>query len=357
MHVDIGINRQHLTTMRIDLPPETYRRPPVIGAFFDRLVAGVQTLPGVLHAAAINMLPIAEFGFNGNINVEGMPPQNRNFFAEYRWVTADYFHTVGVALTRGRLFLPEETDGTRQAAVINESMARRLWGEKDPIGAHVRFMSPDWITVVGVVRDVRQTSLSAPASPEIFMPASTYIAGPPAWSLVIRSPLPIESLLPSVRQVLATAEPDAAIDRVRTMDDVVVESIANQRIVSTLLVAFAVLALALAALAVYSIVAFSVAARTPELAIRAALGSAPAALVRLVARQGVGLVLTGIVLGVAATMPSSALLANYLFGVRRVTGPVFAGVAAVLLVAGALATLIPSARTARIDPMQALRQE
>jgi len=357
MRVDIGIERQHLMTMRINLPSANYRQGPVTGNFFDRLVADVQTLPGVTQAAAINMLPVADWGFNGSINVEGMPPQNRNFFAEYRWVTAEYFKAAGVPLVRGRLFLPEELAGTRQAAVINETMARRLWGDKDPLGARVRFMSPEWITVVGVVRDVRQTGVAVPASPEIFMPARSYLTGPPAWSLVIRSPLPIESLLPSVRQALSRADRDAAIDRVRTMDDVVVDSISNQRIVSALLVSFGALALALAALAVYSIVAYSVTARTPELAIRAALGSAPAALVRLVGRQGAALVVLGVIVGLVITVPASALVAKYLFGVERISAPVFASVTAALLVAGGLATLIPAARTARIDPLRALRQE
>jgi putative ABC transport system permease protein len=357
MRVDIGIERQHLMTMRINLPSANYRQGPVIGDFFDRLVADVRTLPGVSQAAAINMLPVADWGFNGNVNVEGLPSQNRGFFAEYRWVTADYFATVGVPLVRGRLFLPEEIAGIRQAAVINESMARRLWGGKDPLGAHVRFMSPAWITVVGVVRDVRQTGVAVPPSPEIFMPARAYVTGPPAWSLTIRSPLPIESVLPSLRQALARADRDAAIDRVRTMDDVVTDSISNQRIVTALLVSFGVLALALAALAVYSIVAYSVTSRTPELAIRAALGSAPAALVRLVGRQGAALVLLGVIAGLVVTVPASTVVAKYLFGIERISAPVLASVAAALLVAGGLATLIPAARTARIDPLRALRQE
>ena len=357
MRVDIGIERQHLMTMRINLPLANYRQGPAIGDFFDRLVADMQTLPSVTQAAAINMLPVADWGFNGNVNVEGMPPRNRNFFAEYRWVTAEYFKTTGVPLVRGRLFLPEELSGTRQAAVINESMVRRLWGEKDPLGAHVRFMSPEWITVVGVVRDVRQTGVAVPPSPEIFMPARSYITGPPAWSLVIRSPLPIGSLLPSVRQALSRADRDAAIDRVRTMDEVVIDSMSNQRIVSTLLVSFGVLAITLAALAVYSIVAYSVTARTPELAIRSALGSAPAALIGLVGRQGAALVLLGVIVGLVVTVPVSAVAAKYLFGVERISAPVFAGVTAALFVAGGLATLIPAARTARIDPLRALRQE
>jgi predicted permease len=357
LHVDIGIDRTHLLTMQINLPSARYQAGADIGTFFERVVDSVRSLPGVTNAAAINMLPVAEWGFNGNVSVEGLPPPQRNFFAEYRWVTPEYFRTMGVLLTRGRLFLPEEVAGRRQAAIINETMARRLWGEQDPLGAHVRFFSPVWITVVGIVRDVRQTGVSVPPSAEIFLPASAYTGPFPTWSLVVRSPLSTESLLPLIRRAVQNADQEAAIDRVRTMDDVVVDSVSNQRIVTTLLVLFGMLALALAALGIYSLVAYSVAVRTPELAIRAALGSTPAALVHLVGHQGVALIAIGIVVGAAATVPIGAALAKSVFGISRIDAPVFIGVVAILLVTGGVATLIPATRTARIDPLSALRQE
>jgi predicted permease len=357
MHVDIGFERAQLLTMQINLPSGKYPQGGDIGTFFERVADRLQPLPGVAHAAAINMLPVAEWGFNGNVSVEGMPTQSRDFFAEYRWVTADYFSTVGIPLTRGRLFLSEEIVGRQKAAVINEAMARRLWGDRDPLGAHVRFLGPDWITVVGVVRDVRQSGVNIPPSPEIFVPAATYVTPLPAWSLLIRSTLPIESLMPSIRRAVQTEDVEAAIDRVKTMEDVVVDSIANQRLVTTLLVCFGCLALGLAVLAVYSIVAYAAAARAPELAIRAALGADSSTLIGLVGRQGLVLVAIGITAGVAATVPASVALASMLFGISRISAAAFAGASALLLLAGVLATLIPAARTVRIDPMRALRQE
>jgi len=357
LHVDIGIDRTHLLTMQINLPSARYRAGADIGNFFERVVNSVRSLPGVTNAAAINMLPVAEWGFNGNVNVEGLSPQQRGFFAEYRWVTPEYFRTMGVPLTGGRLFLPEEIAGTQQAAIINETMARRLWGEKDPLGAHVRFLSPEWITVVGIVRDVRQTSVTVPPSAEIFLPASAYPGPFPICSLVVRSPVQTESLLPVIRRAVQSADQEAAIDRVKTMDAIVLDSVSNQRIVTTLLVSFGMLALALAALGIYSLVAYSVVVRTPELAIRAALGSAPAGLVQLVGRQGLALITIGMVVGAVATVPVSAALAKSVFGISRIDVSVFVGVVAILLVTGGLATLIPAARTARIDPLSALRQE
>jgi putative ABC transport system permease protein len=218
-------------------------------------------------------------------------------------------------------------------------------------------LSPEWITVVGVVRDVRQTGVAVPPSAEIFLPASTYTSPFLTWSLVVRSPIQTDSLLPAIRRVVRSADQEAAIDRVKTMDDVIVDSVANQRIVTTLLVSFGMLALALAALGIYSLVAYSVVVRTPELAIRAALGSTPAALVRLVGRQGLALVGVGLVLGIAVTFPISAALATSLFGVSRIDLPVFAGVVTILLVTGGVATIGPGIRAARVDPLRAFRQD
>jgi putative ABC transport system permease protein len=304
------------------------------------------------------MLPVADWGFNGSVRVEGLSSEQRGFFAEYRWVTPEYFRTMGVPLMRGRLFLPEEEiAGARPAAVINETMARRLWGEKDPLGAHVRFLSPEWITVVGVVRDVRQTGLTVPPSAEIFLPARAYPAPFPRWSLVVRSPLSAESLLPVIRQAVQNADQEAAIGRVKTMEDVVLDSVSNERIVTTLLVSFGMLALAMAALGIYSLVSYSVVMRTRELAIRTALGSTPAALVQLVARQGLILIAIGVVLGATAAFPLGAALATSVFGISRIEVPVFMSVIAILLFTGGVASLIPAARTAGIDPLSALRQE
>jgi putative ABC transport system permease protein len=357
LHVDIGINRANVLTIQINLPSAKYPGGAGVGAFFGQVVDSVRSLPGVTNAAAINMLPIAEWGFNGSVNVQGLPAQQRGFFAEYRWVTADYFRTMGVPLTHGRLFVREEIEGTQRAAIINEIMARRVWGTKDPLGAHVRFLSPEWITIVGIVRDIRQSGVTVPPSPEIFLPASAYQGPFSLWSVVVRSPLPTESLLPSIRRVVQRTDAEAAIARVKTMDQIVEDSMSNQRIVTTLLVAFGTLALVLAAVGIYSVVAYAVVLRTPELALRAALGSTPGALVRLVSGQGLALIGIGVVAGVAAAVPISWSLQKSMFGINGVALSVFAVVVATVTMAGLLATFIPAMRTARIDPLRALRQQ
>lgn len=163
--------------------------------------------------------------------------------------------------------------------------------------------------------------------------------------------------MPAIRHAISGHEQDAVIGHVRTMDDVVYDSISYQRIVAALLVCFAILALTLAALGIYGIVSYVVAARTPELAIRTALGSTPTALVVLVARQGMGLIAAGLALGFAAMIPVSSLLADFLYGVHRVNIPVFGAVLGILFMVGGMAVLAPAIRSARIDPIRALRQE
>ena len=357
LHINVGIDRAHLLTMRVELPSTKYNDGSQIGRFFDDAATRVRALPGVTAAAAINLLPVAEWGFNGNVNVEGLPAEHPGFFAEYRWVTQDYFRTMHIPLARGRLFSPEEISGNRSAAIINESMARALWGEKDPLGAHIRFLSPAWITVVGITRDVRQSGVEVPPSPELFLPARSYSAPFSSWSIVVRSSLSPESLMPAIHHAISSHEQDAVISHVRTMEDVVYDSISYQRIVAALLVCFAILALTLAALGIYGIVSYVVAARTPELAIRTALGSTPTALVVLVARQGIGLIAAGLALGFAAMIPVSSLLADFLYGVHRLNVPVFGTVLGILFMVGGAAVLAPAIRSARIDPIRALRQE
>jgi putative ABC transport system permease protein len=357
MRTDVGFDRTHLITMRVSLPSAKYREGTEIGGFFERTAGEMSSMPGVRTAAAINMLPIAEWGFNGSVNVEGLPPLDRSFFAEYRWITSDYFSAMAIPLLRGRLFLPEEMSGKNKAAIVNETMARKVWGEKDPLGAHIGIFSPEWITVVGVARDVRQTSVSASPSPEVYMPAKSYSSGRPIWSIVIRSELPADSLVPGIRRAIHAEEAQAAVDHIETMDEVVADSVSAQRIVATLLLCFAALALILAGLGLYSLVTFTAAARLPELAIRGALGASPGALIGLVGFEGIALVAAGIITGLAAVIPLRPLIAKYVFEVSSISVPALGLVLLILLAVGGVAVLVPALRAVRVDPIQALRRE
>jgi putative ABC transport system permease protein len=357
LRVDIGFDRTHLITMRINLPSTRYTTGGQVGQWYEKLASSVRSVPGVQQAAATNMLPVAQWGVNGNVAVEDMPDEHNWFFAEYRWVTQDYLRTFGIPLLRGRQFLPEEISGKQRAAIINDTMSRQLWRDRDPIGAHIRVMDPEWITVVGVSRDVHQSGVSSRPSAELYLPAVNYVVPLPSWSIVVRSDLPAESLLPEIRTVVRAQEPEAAIDRIKTMDEVVVDSLSAQRIIAGLLTSFAVLALAIAALGLYGLIAFTVISRLPELAIRSVLGSSPITLLRVVSRDGVCLMATGLTIGFAAVIPLRPLLARFVFDVGRLSAEVFFAALFVLLVVGCAASAVPILRAVRIDPIRILRRE
>jgi putative ABC transport system permease protein len=357
LHVDVGFDRGRLLTMRVSVPPGKYHNGPEVGATLAKMAARVSGVPGVREAAAINMMPVSEWGFNGNVNVEGRPDDHRGFFAEYRWVTKDYLRAMGIPLVRGRQFLPEEMAGTQKAAIINETMARDLWGGSDPIGAHINMFSPEWITVVGIARDVRQSGVTEPASAEVFMPAPNFVVPFPNWSLLVRSDLPAASIMPAIRREIAAEEREAAVDRVMSMEDVIAGTVSAQRIVTGLLACFAGLAVLLASVGLYSVLTFTVAARLPELAIRAALGSTPRALLALVGREGVVLVAAGLAIGIAAMVPLEGVVKKYVLDAAELSAALYAAVFAVLLVVGVVAVILPALRAARIDPIRTLRGE
>ena len=357
LHVDLGFDRSHLVTARVNLPAAKYKTGPAIGERFEQVAAGIGAIPGVKQAAAVNLLPVAEWGFNGNVNVEGMSPEHRGFFAEYKWVTQEYLRTMGIPLLRGRQFTPEEMAGRQKAAIINETMVHQLWGDKDPIGAHINIFSPEWITVVGVARDIRQSGVDVPPSAEVFLPAGGFVAPMPSWSVIIRSDLPTASLLGSIRSVVHGEESEAAIDRVQTMDEAVAKTISAERIVAFLLICFAGLALVVASLGLYSLMAFTITARMPELAIRSALGSTPRRLIGLTEREGMALVAVGLAAGLGAAWLVRPLLAAYVVNAGAMNLAVAAATALVLFAVAAVAISAPALRILRIDLVAVLRRE
>jgi putative ABC transport system permease protein len=357
LRVDVGFDRSRLITMRVSVPPGKYKTGPEIGETLAKMAARVSGLPGVRGAAAINLMPVEVSGFNGSVNVEGMPEEHRAFYAEYRWVTKDYLRTMGIPLLRGRQFLPEEMAGTQKAAIINQTMARQLWGDRDPMGAHINMFSPEWITVVGIARDVRQSGVTEPASAEVYMPAPTFAVAVPNWSMLVRSELPAGSLVPAIRSAIGAEDREAAIDRVMSMDDVIAGTVSAQRIAASLLACFAVLALVLASVGLYSVLTFTVAARLPELAIRAALGSTPRGLLGLVGREGVALIVAGLAVGLAAMIPLQGVLKQYVYDAAELSAAWCAAVLAILLAVGVAAVALPALRAARIDPIRILRGE
>lgn len=357
LHEKTGIDADHLVALHVSIPSSKYPTGPQIARFYRDAVSRMSSLAGMSQIAAINLLPIEEMGYNGDVNVEGRPHHSSSFFAEYRWIAGDYFRTMHIPLLRGRYFLPEETQGKQAAVIINRSMARALWGNDDPIGARITTETPEWATVVGVVRDVRQSGLQIPPRPELFYPARMYRAPFGSWSLIVRSPLPPVQIVSAVRRELKSMDPDGVVYAARTMHQVIADSVSYSRVVTTLLLCFSILATALAALGIYGVVSYIVQKRAPEFAIRAAMGAQPTKLAATVAGQGLLMIVLGLTIGAACVIPLNIALARFLYGVDRLNTPVFGLVLLILLVCGLAATFFPAARAARVDPIKLLREE
>jgi predicted permease len=261
-------------------------------------------------------------------------------------------------LLRGRLFGPEDGPGAANVAVINQTMARRVFGGEDPIGQHVRTgpaATGPWTTIIGVVGDIRHAGLDADPLPEIYF---DYAASPPnSPFLVIRTAGAPEAVAEAVRQQARQLDAAASLYDMRTMESIRAASVAERRFLLLLVAGFGVLALLLASVGVYGVMSLVVSERTPEVGVRLALGASPATVLAMIVRHAAFLAGAGVAFGLAGAFVLAPLLANQLFGVTSTDPLTFAIVPLVLLGVGVAAALLPARRAMRIDPVQAIRNE
>ena len=311
--------------------------------------ARVRQLPGVEAAGFIQMVPLQHWGWLGDIGIKGRPRDQRPT-VELRTITPGYFEALGIPV-RGRLLTEGDALGTPRAILVNEAFARQVFPGADAIGAET-----DRGIIVGVAGDVRQARLDRAAVPEVYQAVNTDagVATDLGLSLIVRTGGAPESVVPAVRAAAREINPAIAIFNVRTMEDVVADSLWELNLYRWIVGLFAALALVLAAIGLYGVIAYSVSSRTREFAVRLALGAEPSALARGVVRRGVGLAAAGLVLGGAAAVSLLPLL-------NRLPAPVnpdvttFAAIAAVLVVLAAVACLVPALRVAAVSPATALR--
>lgn len=350
-----GFNPEGLLTASISLPAAKYPEPAQRVAFYNRLLERVETIPGVKAASMTNLLPLSGSNQGVGLIIEGAPPPRPGEIPVLytRSVDRRYFQAMQIPLKRGRLFT-EQDAGTPPVAIINETMAKRYWPDKDPVGK--RFGNGrDWITVIGVVGDLRHMSLAQTPDPEFFEP---YRQNPrPEMVLTVRTAVDPMRLAPALRAAVHEVDADQPISKLGSMTDRVSESTASRRFSVVLLAIFATLALALAAVGIYGVISFSVSRRTREIGIRIAMGARTSDVLRMVVGQAVMLAAIGVVLGVAGGLALTRVIGSLLYNVSATDPATFIAVSLVLLGIAALASYIPARRAARVEPTVALRCE
>jgi putative ABC transport system permease protein len=358
---DLGFTREPVLTFGVGLPPLAAPDNAAVSRIHQEFLTRVRSLSGVTHASAINLLPIARTGSNGPVRRADDAPDSKGVpVTEFRAVMDGYFDTMDVPLIAGRAIDARDRDGTPAVAVVNDTLASRLFPGVAPAGIVGRQVRIGWLRgapseVVGVVSSVRSRRPDAPPDPEIYVPFAQVPQA--AVTYVVRGAGDVSALTAPIRSTLAGIVPDVPLSAVRTLGDVVASSTQLSRLVSWLSVVFAILAATLAVLGVYSVLSYAVAQRMREFAIRAAVGAARAPRVSMVLREGVLLSGAGIICGTLLALQASGLLRRLLYGVSE-TDPIVFAVAAVGLAAVAAAGyLIPAARAARANPIHALRLE
>ncbi|MFI5184395.1 MAG: ABC transporter permease [Vicinamibacteria bacterium] len=360
IEVDPGFDSRNLLTMGIDLPEHRYPGDAERAAFFQRLVASVETLGGVKACGLVNSLPIAGWQGPTLAYAEGKPiPASvaDTPLVGYRIVSPGFFATLGMAIRRGRLLSEGDDGDARHVAVLNETAVRRLFGNDDPIGRQLHLDKPDspaW-TIVGVTSDTRHEGLAAPMSAEVYLPLAQEV-----WSrmnLVVRTTIPPNSLAAAVQQQVRALDREQPVHDVKTMDDLIADSVAPARFQAMLLGGFAALALTLAAIGLYGVVSYSVGQRTREIAIRISQGAPPDAIFRMVVGQGMALTAAGILLGLIGAVALSRVLGVLLFDVSAVDPPTLVAVSGILGAVALVANFLPARRAESIDPVEALRAE
>jgi putative ABC transport system permease protein len=360
---DLGVRTDGLLTFSVSLPNMTLlKASPESEQFFRTFEEKVRTLPGVSSVGAINLLPIANTGTNGQVQLRDRPlSRDQAPIAEFRIVTPRYFETMHVALVAGRVLDQRDTASTAPVVVINETLARLLWPEQSPAAALGRLIGTGfddgstWREVVGVVRDVRSRRPDAPPDPETYLPHAQWPA--PTMTIVVRTETPPEGVVPLVRHELASLNPQLPLAAVRTFSDVVSTATRSSRLYSALTTFFGALAAVLAIVGIYSVMSYTVAQRLRELAIRSALGASHNRLLKLVLREGFTMSAIGIGAGLLGAMAASQLIQSLLFQVSPTDPIVFGLTAGAVAAAATLGYLVPAFRASRVEPAVALRSD
>jgi putative ABC transport system permease protein len=354
LSIETGVRVEHLLTFSLELPGTKYsaaQRTP----FYQGLLARLRAEPGVEGAGAVACLPMTGAYSGGGFEIEGRPkPADwMEVSAQYNTSTPGYFRTMGIPVLRGRDFGERDTAGALPVAIINDTLAKQFFPDEDPIGRRISYQG--WRTIVGVAGSVKHQQPMRPPVPMIYAP---HAQSPQRvmW-VTVRAEGDPSKLAAMVRGAVRAADAGLPVLKMRTMREVVSDSLSAPKLMASFLVGFAAFALVLTAVGIYGVIAYSVTGRKHEIGVRISLGASRLDVLALVGRKGVLLAGAGVAAGLPAALAASRVLASLLYGVGPRDLTVFAGVSSVLVAVALAASCLPARRASKIDPVEALRCE
>jgi predicted permease len=354
--VNPGFETSQLLTWQMNLPQSLTNNTDRL-AFYRNFFERMEALPGVVSAGGTTRMPLGSTSVSTTVQIEGRPvPVAELPEVQFRRAMHNYFETMGIPIKKGRNFNQDDSATAPPVAVINETMARRLFPNQDPVGQHVRTgpnATGPWTTIVGVIGDIRHGGLEEVPQPELYI---SYLQGPPVNPfIVLRTSGDPALLTETVRAEARRIDKNLPIYDIRTMTTLRSDAVSTRRFILLIVGAFGLLALGLAAIGVYGVMSLIVSERTREVGVRLALGAQPAELLRMIVGQAARLAGIGVLIGGGAALVGAPLLDSQLYGVRAADPMTFVMVPLVLLATATLAALVPARKAMRIDPLAALR--
>ena len=359
LRADLGIKPENVLALQVSLPKETYEDKSKQLAFYDQLQTRVRSLPGVVKAGAVNIVPFSSGNQSSNFQIVGRPPftQGQEPDAEIRVATPEYFEAIGTALRRGRLFNAQDDANAARVILINEAFARRFLPSQEPIGQRLNFGGSEKETqeIIGVVADVKNDDLDEAVDPIAYSPYAQNV-----WlsmNLVVRATQDPTRLASAVRSEVQALDPNLPVSNIKPVRQMIDERISPKRLMTYILGVFALIALLLASVGIYGVMSYAVTQRTREIGVRMALGAQAVDVLKLVIKNGMTMALVGVAIGLAGAYALTRLLANLLFKVTPTDVVTFAAVSISLIVVALIACYVPARRATKVDPLVALRYE